>query len=466
MRLWKGLLILACSVAVLVLSACVVDSGLLEGQPCTSDGRCASGYTCVREACGEGYLCPVCRSKPAPDGQPDGGLDGDDGGDGGDPGGDQPVGCDQAPPPCKSLPACTDVAPTCIDDVWVCETGYEPTERSCDFLDNDCDGQTDVGLVCRLAGAGEPGLADGAGDQARFNQPSGLLALPTGDVAVADRGNHAVRLVSAAGNVSTLAGSGQPGHQDGTGDQALFREPTGLALGPDGALLVADRGNHRIRRVTVAGEVTTLAGSGFAAYADGPADQARFAFPTDVAVAADGAIYVADSGNHCIRRIFEGQVSTFAGRCGFPGLADGQADQARFNGPSALLTAGDDWLYVAEESGHRIRVVGPDGSVSTLAGDGEFGWRDGAPDQARFANPSALAEAPSDGRIWVADSGNHRIRAVGAEVTTEVGSGQPGAADGPPALVELNRPRGVAFTANGRLVIADTNNHWLRVLTP
>ncbi len=452
-------------------AGCTVDPGFMDGQPCAPDGSCATGYTCVAEPCGEGYMCPVCRRQPAAqDGGTDGG-DADGGGDAGDAGGDGgdgAVGCDQTPPDCLSLPDCQPVEPECIDGVWVCDTGYEPTERSCDGLDNDCDGQTDAGLVCPLAGDTQPGLIDGTGRQARFDRPSGLLSLPSGELLVADSGNHAIRQVAADGTTTTLAGNGESGWQDGNGAQARFRKPSALAMAADGRVLVADQDNHRIRLLSVDGQVTTLAGSGFTGSSDGPALEARFAFPAGVITDADEAVLVADTGNHCLRRIAAGQVEVFAGRCGFPGLADGAAEQARFNRPHDLLLLADGNLAVSEESSHRIRLVAADGQVSTLAGDGEFGWRDGSLAEARFANPAGLAAAGA-GTLWLADAGNHRIRLLDLQadaVTSPIGAGVAGAADGPPALVELHRPAGVALTAADRLVIADTENHLLRVYEP
>jgi len=446
-------------------AACLIDeAGVLDGKPCAPDGSCAPGYACVREACGEGYLCSVCRGGAV---APDGG-DGQDGGDGdaGD-GGDGPPTCDQAPPTCLTLPDCQATSPSCTGGVWLCATGYEPLERTCDGLDNDCDGRTDAGLVCRLAGGGGAGLQDGLGDAARFDAPRGLAVAPTGGVVVADRGNHALRHVTPEGEVTTLAGDGQFGYLDGAAAEARFREPTALAFAPDGSLIVADSLNHRIRRLTVAGVVETLAGSGFPDHRDGPAAQAQFALPSGVAVAADGTVIVADTGNHCLRRISGGEVSTFSGRCEAPGMADGAAADARFNGPTDLVFLADGRLVVSEESNHALRLVDPDGAVTTLAGEGVAGFHDGAPLEARFWKPAGLARAADGGLVLVADPGNHRVRRVDAtEVTTAVGSGGLGLDDGPPALATFRYPGGLAALPDGQLVIADTQNHALRVTRP
>jgi sugar lactone lactonase YvrE len=452
------------------LGACTVDeAALLGGKPCAEDGSCAPGYACVREPCGQGYLCPVCRPQAGP---PDAGPDGEDGGGdgGGDDGGEDGDGalrCDQAPPACKSLPDCLDQSPSCLDGYWRCETGYQPLETLCDGLDNDCDGRTDSGLVCLLAGHGQAGLEDGLGPTARFSDPRGLALEPSGlAVLVADRGNHAIRRVDLDGLVTTLAGDGRAGDANGPAAEARFREPAALTFGPDGALLVADSLNHRIRRIASDGTVTTLAGSGFADHLDGPAAEARFALPGGLAVAQDGSVLVADTGNHCLRRVREALVTTLAGRCESPGFQDGLAE-ARFNRPTDLLLLPDGRLVVSEESSHALRLVDPDGRVTTLAGDGQAGFLDGPLGQARFWKPAGLAREASTGDLLLADYGNHRVRKLGpAEVSTALGRGAPGFDDGPAAEASLRYPSGLVSLPDGRLVIADTKNHALRILRP
>ncbi len=447
-------------------SSCTVNMDFLDGQPCGQDDVCATGYTCVHEPCGTGYLCSVCRKESQ---TADAGTDGADGSaDAGDLDTDDTdsVGCQQPAPACKTIPDCQDIQPECKDGNWVCDTGYESPERSCDFLDNDCDGQTDVGLVCVLAGSKQPGLSDGRGDSAMFHSPRGLLALPDGSLLVADTSNHAIRKVTADGMVTTIAGDGQLGKVDANGMDARFREPTGLAYSAQALVIIADRGNHSIRSLDAQAQVATVAGSGFPGYQDGQADQAKFAFPSAVAIDTQGRILVADSGNHCIRSIEGDQVGTFAGKCGFPGLENGDLQQARFNSPIGLLVMDDGSILVSEESSQRIRIISMDGHVSTLAGNGQYGYLDGALQDAEFANPAGLALGP-DSLVWLADRSNNRIRTIGAQqVTSVIGSGVAGAGDGPPDLAELNGPSSVAFLTDGRLVVADTNNNAIRVWTP
>ena len=464
----KRCLLLAVGV-VLLCTGCVVDSSFLDGFPCDSDGTCQGGYACVREECpsNPGFLCPVCRKLPLPDGSITGGDDGGIPDAGDDGGGDEPPTCDQDPPPCKSIPDCQDVATECIDGIWVCTTGFQVEEHLCDGVDNDCDGQTDNNIVCILAGNGTSGFQDGSGETARFNQPRSLAAHPQGGVVVSDRGNHSLRLVSAAGAVGTLAGTGFHGSDDGAAASATFFEPAGLAVAADGSILIADRLNHKIRRLNPDDTVDTVAGSGFADYLDGPAADAQFAMPTGVAVTAGGVIYVADSYNHCIRKIENAEVTTFAGKCEEPGYVDADGADARFNLPTDLLLKADGTLVVTEESNHTVRLITPAGTVSTLAGTGSGGYFDGTLAQAQFKKPAGCLVDAATADLLVADRSNHRVRAVTTtQVTTLLGSGVVGLDAGPPRGASFKQPSSLAFLEDGRLVIADTQNHCIRVVQP
>src|SRR5437899_3036083 len=185
-----------------------------------------------------------------------------------------------------------------------------------------------------LAGVpGGPGSVDGTAGAARFNYPSGLAVDSAGNVYVADTLNHTIRKITPAGAVTTLAGSaGQSGSADGTGSAARFDYPEGAAVDGAGNVYVADWGNYTIRKITLAGAVTTLAGSaGQSGSADGTGSEARFDYPTGVAVDSAGSVYVADWWNSTIRKItLAGAVTTLAGSAGFFGSADGIGTAAEF----------------------------------------------------------------------------------------------------------------------------------------
>jgi sugar lactone lactonase YvrE len=215
--------------------------------------------------------------------------------------------------------------------------------------------------------------------------------------------------------VSTLAGGSEAGYVDAQGGKAFFRTPANLAVDKEGNIYVADTNNHRIRLIRPDGTVSTLAGSterGYVAgYADGPAGQAKFNGPRGVAVDAKGNVYVADTGNHCIRVISPaGQVTTLAGGRQ-PGYADGQGDQARFNYPTDIAIDATGNSYVADTANHAIRKITPAGLVSTVAGNGTPGDADGSPKAAQFRAPEGIA-VDSQGNVYVADTGNHRIRKI------------------------------------------------------
>ena len=264
---------------------------------------------------------------------------------------------------------------------------------------------------------------------------------------------------AAARMVTTVAGSGQAGFKDDVAGAALFFNPRGVAV-RGGRVYVADYANHRVR-VIDGGKVTTLAGSGIQGHSDGSAATASFDFPAAVAVDAAGTVYVADSANDVIRMIKNGVVSTFAGD-GTKGFADGPAASARFRFPQGIAEE-NGTVYVADTENHRVRMI-KNGVVSTLAGDGTKGFVDGPVVSARFSGPVGLAI--SGITIFVADPGNHRVRAIaGGQVTTVAGTGSPGAVDGSAlSVASFIGPTDVA--ADGAtLFIADRGNHRIRIFS-
>jgi mucin-19 len=326
--------------------------------------------------------------------------------------------------------------------------------------------------VSTLAGlAGTSGAADGTGTAARFYNPCGVAVDTAGNAYVADRDNHTIRKITSAGVVSTLAGLAAPsGAVDGTGTAALFSSPRGVAVGPAGNTYVADYGNHTIRMINPVGVVTTLAGlAGTSGSANGTGTAARFTNPHGVAVDAAGNAYVADTGNHTIRKITPaGVVSTLAGLVGSAGIANGTGTAAQFHWPRsvALDTVGN--VYVADTSNNTIRKITPAGEVSTLAGlAGASGSADGTGTAARFSGPYGVA-VDNAGNVYVGDTSNSTIRKIspGGDVSTLAGlAGNPGSTDATGTAARFNGPLGVAVDASGNVYIADHSYSTIRKVT-
>ena len=300
---------------------------------------------------------------------------------------------------------------------------------------------------------------------ARFNAPSAVAAAADGTVYVADSNNNRICKVTAAGVVTTLAG-GTLGSADGTGAAAQFSGPYGVAVAADGTVYVADTGNSRIRKVTVAGVVTTLAGS-TGGMAEGTGAAAQFSSPYGVAVVTDGTVYVADSNNNRIRKVTAaGVVTTLAGLTMW-GTADGTGITARFDTPTGITAAADGTMYVADSGNNLIRKVTDAGVVTTLAGEPTGGFADGAGAAALFTSPWSVAVTPNGATVYVADTVNNRIRKITAAgaVTTLAGSGAAGIADADGAAATFSSPRGIAVTASSIVSVADTGNHRIRKIS-
>jgi sugar lactone lactonase YvrE len=229
-----------------------------------------------------------------------------------------------------------------------------------------------------IGAANTPGAVDGHWSVTRFNTPTGLARswiyggwsdIPRQALFVADTGNHTIRQIHfrygaegcpVSDDISTLAGmAGQAGSQDGAGAAARFNTPRGVAAAPDGSLYVADTGNHTIRRIAVDGTVTTVAGeAGVTGMNDGPARVAHLNTPSGIDVDSVGEVFICDTGNHTIRELTrDGQLITIAGTPGVAGFADGDAAQAKFNGPVGVKVAPDGALIVGDTSNHVIRRI-------------------------------------------------------------------------------------------------------------
>lgn len=318
-----------------------------------------------------------------------------------------------------------------------------------------------------LAGSpGHHGSADGTNDTALFFDPTSVAVDSAGNVYVADTHQSLIRKVTPDGVVTTLAG-GTAGSADGTNDTAQFGGPTGVAVDSAGNVYVADHGNHTIRKVTPEGVVTTLAGlAGYSGSADGTNSTARFYYPSGVAVDDVGNVYVADTENFTIRKVTPaGVVTTVAGLAHSSGSADGTGSDARFNYPKDVAVDSGGNVYVADYYNDTIRKIAPGNVVTTLAGlAGNIGSTDGTGNAARFHYPSGVA-VDSFGNVYVADANNHTIRRAtpDGEVTTLAGkAGGAGGADGTGSAARFYYPSGVALDSVGNVYVADHDNYTIR----
>ncbi len=319
-------------------------------------------------------------------------------------------------------------------------------------------------LVSTLAGSGSTGSTDGTGTVATFSSPRGLAVDSARNIFVTDGADHVIRKITPTGVVSTFAGlAGSSGTADGSGAAARFNSPRGLAIDAAGNLYVADTDNRLIRKVTPAGVVTTLAGTGLSGSADGPALSANFTMPRGVAVDAAGVVYVADQGARVIRRIgADGTVSTLAGS-GAAESVDGIGTAAGFLGPADLTLGPDGNLYLADNAGlSRIRRITTAGVVTTVSGS-TAGAADGRGAGAQHNGPVGIVVDPA-GTIVVADQGSDRIRRVSTagDVVTVAGAAGSGYTDGAGAVAQFATVTGLARAANGDLYVADQSNRRIR----
>ncbi|HEY4111881.1 IPT/TIG domain-containing protein [Puia sp.] len=319
--------------------------------------------------------------------------------------------------------------------------------------------------VTTLAGDGNFGFKEGPGNAAEFNSPNGAGVDGAGNIYVADVLNHRIRKVTSDGQVSTWAGDGTKVFKEGKGTAASFYNPYGVAVTSAGVVYVADANNYRVRKITAAGDVSTLAGDGTPGFKEGAGNVAQFKNLEGVAVDAAENVYVADTYNSSIRKITPaGEVSTLAGN-GTYGFQEGTGSAARFSFPRGLAVDGAGYVFVADGDNNRIRRITPAGEVVTLAGDGTAGFQDGSGPIAKFNHPSGVA-ADGHGNIYVADLINQRIRQISPTgvVFTIAGDGVQGFKEGVGTNAEFNYPSGIALDGAGNIYVVDAGNHRIRKL--
>ena len=330
---------------------------------------------------------------------------------------------------------------------------------------------TAAGVVTTLAGSpGASGSLDATGTAARFDFPTGLGVDGSGNVYVADTDNSTIRKVSASGVVTTLAGDpGVSASSDGTGSAATFGAPTGLTVDTAGNVYIADAASCNVRVLAASGMVTTLAGvADVLGVNNGSGAAARFHSPNGVAIDGSGNIYVADTLNDVIRKITAGgEVTTLAGSPGLDATVDGTGAMARFSTPVDVVVDGAGYLYVSDA--YAIRKITPAGMVTTLAGAaGLHGSADGQGPDATFDFPTGIA-LDAAGNVYVADSYNDTIRKVTADgmVSTLAGSAQlAGSADGTGSAARFSFPQAIAVDSAGTVYVGDTGGDTIRAITP
>ncbi|MCU0239247.1 MAG: IPT/TIG domain-containing protein [Pyrinomonadaceae bacterium] len=320
--------------------------------------------------------------------------------------------------------------------------------------------------VTTIAGnAGQSGFADGVGNTARFNNLSGITLGNDDAVYVADAGNNRIRVVrqQVGGNwlAITLAGDGTQGFQDGQGNQARFNNPNGVAVFNDGTVYVADSGNHSIRKILANGTVSTFAGNGTQGFQDGQGNAATFNNPNGIAIDNSGNLYVADTGNSAVRKIdTSGNVVTLAGD---GTVGSNHSPNARFNGLAGVTVDGANvYVYIADGQNHTIRRFDTSGNVLTIAGSLR-GFADGTPNDSRFANPNGIA-FDGNGRLIISDTVNSLIRSVSpnSDVSTVAGAGEYGSTDGVGNVAKFRLPKGIAVSRSSAIFVADSGNQTLR----
>jgi uncharacterized protein (TIGR03437 family) len=359
-----------------------------------------------------------------------------------------------------------DVAVDSSGNIYIADTGNSYIRKIANGIINSIAGNGSIGY------SGDGGLATGAG----LFQPYSITVDSAGDVYIAESADCRVRMIDTKLDINTIAGNGSAGFAGETGPAAAAKlnNPTGVAVDSNGNLYIADSLNGRVRKITQSAAISTVAGNGGYSYSGdgGPAAKAELYLPQAVAVDAFGNRYIADSGNHVVRKVAaDGTISTIAGNgvAGFSG--DGASGaKAQLNTPTGVAVDKLGNVYIADSGNNRVRRVALDGSISTFAGNGTAGFAGdgGAAASAQLYIPFGLA-VDASGNLYIAELGNSRVRKVSTAgtITTVAGNGTTayGGDGGQAVNARLNYPQAVAVDAAGNIYIADTLNFRVRVVT-
>jgi trimeric autotransporter adhesin len=330
-------------------------------------------------------------------------------------------------------------------------------------------------VISRVAGTGSAGNSgdNGPATDAQLNGPVEVAVTPDGGFLIADYDNHTVRKVSSAGVITRVAGTGSAGNSgdDGPATDAQLNHPAGVAVTPDDGFLIADYDNHTVRKVSSAGVITRVAGTGSAGNSgdDGPATDAQLNHPAGVAVTPDDGFLIADYDNHTVRKVSSAGVISRVAGTGSAGNSgdDGPATDAQLNHPAGVAVTPDGGFLIADEVNNAVRKVSSAGVITRVAGTGSAGnsGDDGQAADARLRAPAGVT-VTHDGGFLIADTNNNEVRKVSSAgvITRVAGTGSAGNSgdDGSATEAQLNSPSRVALTHEGGFLIPDTSNNEVR----
>ena len=318
--------------------------------------------------------------------------------------------------------------------------------------------------IISYVGTGVQGDINGDISIAQFNLPTTTFFDSNNNLLVVDRGNHKIKKINTNGDVTTLVGTGVMGSLDGISNTATFNFPTSIVEDSNGNFFICDQSNHKIRKLDTNGLVTTFAGTGVGGFQDGAGNVAKFYYPDEITIDNADNIYVADYYNNRIRKITPaGIVSTVAGST--LGDVDGIGNLAKFKWPTGVCLDTFGNIIVTDYGNHKIKKIDNNGQVTTIAGSG-LGDVDGSALLAKFKEP-LISKMDDFGNLFIADFGNHKIKKIDTfgNVTTFSGTGVAGNNDDELLLSTFNQPSAITFNVNGEMFITDYANHKIRKTT-